>query len=57
MKRGSSFVDNWGVSLLTAKTPPALRKLGGNLPNDGLMQRFIVAMTAMFWSLNGAGGL
>jgi hypothetical protein len=42
--RGSHFIPNWGVSLLTATTPAALKRLIKKLPNDGLLQRFIVIL-------------
>lgn len=41
IQRGSVFVENWGVSILTATTPAALAKLTRALPEDGLLQRFI----------------
>jgi hypothetical protein len=41
VKRGSFFVPNWGVSLLSATTPVALKRLVGKLPNDGLLQRIL----------------
>jgi len=40
--RGSYFVQNWGVSVLTATTPAALARLARKLPADGLFQRFLV---------------
>jgi hypothetical protein len=41
IKRGSFFVPNWGIGILSATTPGALQKLSHKLPVDGLMQRFI----------------
>lgn len=41
VQRGSLYVENWGASILTATTPAALAKLTRQLPEDGLMQRFI----------------
>jgi hypothetical protein len=41
IQRGSVFVENWGVSILTATTPATLAKLSRSLPEDGLLQRFI----------------
>lgn len=41
IQRGSVFIPNWGASILTATTPSALKKLTRNLPEDGLLQRFI----------------
>lgn len=46
VKAGSYFVPNWGVSLLSATTPAALKKLVRKLPNDGLLQRFIPVMVS-----------
>ncbi|HXP99350.1 MAG TPA: DUF3987 domain-containing protein, partial [Solirubrobacteraceae bacterium] len=44
VKRGSLFVPNWGASILTATTPAAMRRLTRHLPEDGLLQRFIVVL-------------
>lgn len=41
VKRGSVFVPNWGVSILGATTPAALRRHARGLPPDGLIQRFL----------------
>lgn len=41
IKRGSVFIENWGVSILSATTPSVLAKLAKHLPEDGLMQRFL----------------
>jgi Protein of unknown function (DUF3987)/Bifunctional DNA primase/polymerase, N-terminal len=46
VKRGSFFVSNWGVSLVSATTPAALQKLVHKLPNDGLLQRILPFMIA-----------
>lgn len=44
VQRGTLFVPNWGVSILSASTPAALAKLARHLPEDGLLQRFIIAI-------------
>ncbi|HXR91076.1 MAG TPA: DUF3987 domain-containing protein [Steroidobacteraceae bacterium] len=44
VRRGSVFVPNWGVSILTASTPAAISRLARALPSDGLIQRFIIVM-------------
>jgi hypothetical protein len=44
VQRGSIFVPNWGVGILTATTPAAMAKLAKSLPEDGLLQRFIPAI-------------
>lgn len=44
VKRGSVFVPNWGVSILTATTPAAMRRMSRNLPEDGLLQRFLIVL-------------
>jgi hypothetical protein len=44
VKRGSYFVPNWGVSLISATTPDALRRLTKKLTNDGLLQRVITVL-------------
>lgn len=44
IKRGSVFVQNWGVSLLGATTPAGMRRHAKDLPPDGLIQRFLVTM-------------
>ena len=41
VNRGSVLVPNWGCSILTATTPSALAKLTRELPEDGLLQRFL----------------
>lgn len=41
IQRGSVYIENWGASILSATTPVALAKLTRNLPEDGLIQRFI----------------
>lgn len=45
VQRGSVFVPNYGASILTATTPAALAKLSRHLPEDGLMQRFLPAIS------------
>jgi hypothetical protein len=44
VQRGSVYVPNFGVSLLTATTPTALAKVARMLPEDGLLQRFLVCI-------------
>ncbi len=44
VKRGTVFVPNWGCSILTATTPAAMARLTRHLPEDGLLQRFIVVL-------------
>jgi hypothetical protein len=44
VQRGSVYVPNFGASLLTATTPSALAKVAKLLPEDGLLQRFIVGI-------------
>lgn len=39
--RGSVYVPNWGASVLAACTPDGLQKQMKNMPEDGLIQRFI----------------
>lgn len=41
IERGSVFVKNWGVSVLAACTPDGLAKQMKQMPEDGLIQRFI----------------
>lgn len=41
VKRGSVLVPNWGASLLAAGTPDGLRKQMKDVPEDGLIHRFI----------------
>jgi hypothetical protein len=42
--RKAVFVPNWGVSILTATTPAAIKRLAKHLPEDGLIQRFIIVL-------------
>ncbi len=44
VKRGTVFLPNWGASILTATTPAAMRRLTRHLPEDGLIQRFVVVL-------------
>ena len=44
VKRGSLFVPNWGASILTATTPAAMRRFTRHLPEDGLLQRFLIVL-------------
>ncbi len=39
---GSTFVPNWGCSMLGGIQPDAMRKIVDKLPEDGLLQRFII---------------
>lgn len=41
VERGSVFVPNWGVSVLAACTPDGLAKQMRQMPEDGLIQRFV----------------
>jgi hypothetical protein len=41
VKRGPTFVPNWGASILAATTPAGLRRHAKDLPADGLIQRFM----------------
>ncbi len=41
ISRGHVFVPNWSASVLAAGTPDGLQKLMKQLPNDGLIHRFI----------------
>jgi hypothetical protein len=45
IQRGSVHIPNWGCSILTATTPTVMHKLGKQLPEDGLMQRFITIVS------------
>lgn len=44
VRRGTVLVKNWGVSILTATTPAAMRRLARQLPEDGLIQRFLIVL-------------
>ena len=39
---GSTFVPNWSCSMLGGIQPDAMRKIVDKLPEDGLLQRFII---------------
>jgi hypothetical protein len=39
--RGSVYVPNWGASVLAACTPDGIAKQMKNMPEDGLIQRFV----------------
>lgn len=39
--RGRLFVENWSLSLIGGIQPDAMRKLAGNISDDGLVQRFV----------------
>lgn len=41
VERGSVYVPNWGVSVLAACTPDGLAKQMKQMPEDGLIQRFV----------------
>jgi len=40
--RGSMIIPNWSVSVLGGIQPDAIRRVCGNMSNDGLLQRFII---------------
>jgi hypothetical protein len=42
IRRGASFIPNWGASIIAGTTFAALRKLAKHLPTDGLPQRFLM---------------
>lgn len=44
--RGSVYVPNWGVSVLAACTPDGLAKQMKQMPEDGLIQRFVPCILA-----------
>jgi Protein of unknown function (DUF3987) len=44
IKRGTVFMPNWGASILTATTPASMRRLSKHLPEDGLLQRFLIVI-------------
>jgi Protein of unknown function (DUF3987) len=44
--RGAMLVPNWGVSVLAACTPSGLAKQMKEMPEDGLIQRFIPSILA-----------
>jgi Protein of unknown function (DUF3987) len=46
IQRGSINIPNWGCSILTATTSVALSKLAKQLPEDGLLQRFIAIVSS-----------
>lgn len=41
VERGAVYVPNWGVSVLAACTPDGLAKQMKQMPEDGLIQRFV----------------
>lgn len=41
VERGAVFVPNWGVSVLAATTPDGLARQMKQMPEDGLIQRFV----------------
>lgn len=41
VSRGCVLIHNWGASILTATTPKGLAKQMTDMPEDGLMQRFL----------------
>ncbi len=44
VKRGSIFVPNWSCGVLAAATPAGLRAQLRQLPDDGLIHRFLVVL-------------
>ena len=46
VERGAIYVPNWGVSVLAACTPGGLAKQMKEMPEDGLIQRFIPCILA-----------
>lgn len=46
VERGAVYVPNWGVSVLAACTPDGLAKQMKQMPEDGLIQRFIPCIMA-----------
>ncbi|HEX7822301.1 MAG TPA: DUF3987 domain-containing protein [Sphingobium sp.] len=46
VERGAIYVPNWGVSVLAACTPSGLAKQMKEMPEDGLIQRFIPSILA-----------
>jgi hypothetical protein len=46
VERGAVYVPNWGVSVLAACTPDGLAKQMKQMPEDGLIQRFIACIMA-----------
>lgn len=54
VERGAIYVPNWGVSVLAACTPGGLAKQMKEMPEDGLIQRFIPCILAAP-NLNASG--
>lgn len=54
VKRGSFLVPNWSASVLAAGTPAGLRDSLRNVPDDGLIHRFIPCVMRM--PIDPAGG-
>ena len=46
IQRGSILVPNWGMSVLAACTPDGLAKQMKQMPEDGLIQRFVPCILA-----------
>lgn len=46
VERGAVYVPNWGVSVLAACTPDGLAKQMKQMPEDGLIQRFVPCIMA-----------
>lgn len=42
--RGSIKIPNWSVSMIGGIQPDAIRRIAQNMPDDGLMQRFMVVV-------------
>jgi hypothetical protein len=54
IKRGSFFVPNWSCSVLAAGTPAGLRSHLRQLPDDGLIHRFMPVILARAGEESGA---
>jgi hypothetical protein len=46
VERGAVYVPNWGVSVLAACTPDGLARQMKQMPEDGLIQRFVACIMA-----------
>lgn len=46
ISRGSVYVSNWGASVLAACTPDGIGRQMKNMPDDGLIQRFLPCIMA-----------
>ena len=54
VRRGSFLVLNWGASVIAAGTPAGLRQQVKQLPDDGLIHRFIPCIMRRPGKANGA---